>query len=238
MVRLVDQDEEYGTLGLGRMVLAGADTFGVVSIDDLIEPTLIYDIKVSNNKIQTEIFEILVWDVREWLPKSVDDPPSADLETDYTAARGGIARDNTLNKSGFPASEADVNPDNNTTAVVGAVSGTLGVTTGSVVPRNDAQWEFGSIVSDAIAADGNVVGEIRRLPENRVVYSPYGHNPSRHHMLLHANYYQWFNTDNYTAVADQALGMDARLMSIDLEEVLADRGVILNLADALTILTI
>lgn len=240
MPTLVDQDEEYGTVGLGRIVMAAADTYGVVSIDDIIEPTIIYDIKVSGNKVQTEITNILVWDVREFLPRlGGAEPPVTSHEDDVTSAHGGIYSDDSLDKTGYPATQGASGPDGAVASTAGLVAGTLNVTTPSASTGFVTEWEWFRSLTEEQDATGQITFSIDQLPKNRVTFSPYGRNITRHNMLTRANYYLWMQSTNLSSVvAETRLGMDARLMAIDLEEMLADRGVILNLADALTILTI
>lgn len=234
-IRLVDQDEEYGSIGLGQVAESAANTYSVASIDDIVEPTLIYDIDFSGNKVTTRIEEILVWDNRWWEFHMLNEIPVAGLEDDVTSVRAGIARDNSLDKSEFPTAEQFLAGEGN--SVVGASSGTLNVMNADTFPEVEAEVRFVDFADEEQTAVGQIL--IQYEPFQRYAYSPYQESGiTRHHLMTMANYYCWLVSFGLASAQTVGLSMEARLMSIDIEELFADRQVILNLADALTILTI
>lgn len=238
-VRLVDQDEEYGSVGLGLFALSATDVFSVASIDDIIEPTIIYDFDFGQRKISVKIEDILVWDVRRWEAEQLNSIAAAGGSDVTRELFAGVAKDNTLDKTGFPTVQPRVGGEGN--SVAGLASGTLNVMNQDTLPIIDAVLPFGTTFqNETIDGTGQLNHHYAKYAEKS--YTPYGgggDGPHRHHMLLHANYYMYANTTAYTStVASLSLAMDARLMSIDIEELFADRQVILNLADALTILTV
>lgn len=234
MITLVDQDEEYAMVGLGSVTESAANTYSIASIDDIIEPTIIYDLNFSGNKLVTKIENILVWDVREFVFSTLNETPITSLEDDVIRLRAGIAKDNTLDKTGFPSTLPQVGGEGAT--VVGASSGTLNVMNQDTLPAAEAIVSFLHT-----GVEENATGEI--VIENEdIIHYKYprksdGGNQS-HHVMTHANYYAFAVAAGFVAAQAISVAMDARLVSIDIDELFADRQVILNLADALTILTI
>jgi len=241
-VRWVDGQEHFGEVGLGNMVMSGVDAFSAVLLPTLIEPTIILTIKdkTARRILQSDIDDIIVWDLREWLPEIYEEIDVTGGEDALHQAFGGVVKEN-FTTAVVP--NADTIGDDTRSGGVGAqatgqaVAGVNVRSIGNEPVGYLARWEFWRVAHEEQAATSALTTLYSMLPKHRMNYSMYpSSNGVPVHKLLTARHYHWW-TDTLTAAtaAEVSLGMEATRKSIDIEEVMLDRGVFLSLLDALVI---
>lgn len=239
--RAVNGDEHYGQIGFGSMTQSGTNAFSTARLPAIAEPDIIIrDAKNVRNTLDFDIDEILVWDNRGWTPHVNFGFLGAAAEDITQNAVAGITKDNSAEATEAPTAFTvgqGVFPGGSGAAVTGTagVDGAAPMV-GQEIPRFEAFFDYGNFANDE-----NAVGEINMsgvdvLPKTQTEYKQYevdGNNV--HKMMTAAHYHVWLNTVGTGGARTISLGAEVRRMSVDLEEVLFDRAVLLSILDALLI---
>lgn len=237
-VRGIDGEEHYGTIGFGQMQMSALNTFSVGRLDSLVEPDLLLSMKSGKSLLDISIDDVLCWDVREWLPFTNMSPDGVGSEDTDQVADAGITKDNTVAADNHPTADTiaqGTHPGGNQASVTGS-SATSPQLSGQTTPRFEARWEYFRQIAEEQTAVGQILWPYSALPKNRVTYPHYEVNGvACHKLLTAAHYHLWMQTENVAATAFTSLGADVKRMSIDIEEVMFDREVILSILDAFRI---
>jgi len=243
-IRLIQGDFHFGNIGLGHMALSAANAFSAINIDNIIEPDVILkELNVGRRVISQDIDDLLVWDIRNWIVKTLSDglePDVAGGEDLAQIAKGGIVKDNDF--SGLQPTVDTIaqgtHPGGNLAAVAGAAAGggDAPVSIGQDVVEYEFDWEYMSNSNEEQTAVGHILHNWRNtIPRAELSYPMYLQDGwSVHQLLTAGRYHQWADSEGLSSGFTQSLGMNARRVSIDLLELIFDRGVLLTLLDALT----
>lgn len=238
-VRMIGHDMHYGQIGFGNMVQSGANTFSAAELAAICEPDLI--IKTGTGKrrvLDIDIDDVLVWDNRRWHLDALITPDSVGSENNTQAAEIGITTDNTSDSSNGPASAViaqGTRPGGTGTETTGGAPGTTRMA-GDDVPDYVMSWDFGLFANEENAAGDINIGGLVRRPRENVGYTPYEVDGiTCHYLMTAAHYWLWFATEGLAAAAACGIGASVRRMSIDLEELMFDREVLLSILDALVL---
>jgi len=237
-VRSVSFDEHYGELGLGSMSQSAANTFSNAPIATIIEPDIIIkDFKQGTRSVDIKIDDILVWDNRHWKVWSNNIVDVAGNEGLVSLAVGGITKDNTVEQTDGPTDELiaqGTHPGGNGAAVTGAATANNTTrTVGDEITRYVERFEFGQFGNEENATGEINNGAIRRVPYNNQRKSGYEVNGiTCHQLLTAAHYWVWSDSNALGSAMTLSLGIEARRMSIDINELMFDRSTLFSILDA------
>lgn len=238
--RSISHDEHFGKIGFGSMAMSAADTFSSIQLDAIMEPDLIIKTNAKRGQLDIAIDEVLVWDVRQWLPHVNVVTDFVGGEDKIQSIEGGIVKDLTINASQGPSTNTRAQ-GTNPGGQAAAVTGTAGVqgaarAAGSETPRWEAGWDFGRFSNEENAAgDINIAG-FSIYPLNETRQSPYQVDGNTCHLLLTAtHYWGWLTSAGIGTALNLGIGADVKRMSVDVEELFFDRAVLLSILDALVI---
>lgn len=239
-VRLVEGDEHFGHIGFGTVTLSAADTFSAALMPEIAEPDIIVKTKSTRKLLEVDIDDLLVWDNREWHARAGGGIDFVGAEDKTQTSRWGITKDNTVDANAAPTSDAisqGTRPGGNGAAVTGAAAGG-----GAGQPIMNVDVQPTRYVVDgeffAIGNEENAVGEInmgfsQTDSKHNQTYEDTGGNKS-HLLMTAAHYHAWHDTAGTGVAGNVGIGASVRKVSIDIDELLFDRGVLLSLLDALS----
>lgn len=240
-VRMIGNDEHYGQIGLGSMTMSAANAFSSAPLPGIIEPDLI--IKTGTGKrrvLDIDIDDVLVWDCRRWDVRVGTGIDLAGGESTLQQLEGGITKDNTSRTDDGPTADSvaeGTNPSGRGASVTGTAGLGTTVMNGEDVPRFEQYWDFGLFGNEENAAGEINNGAFSTKPKNsNLNYSPYQVDGiTVHKLLTAAHYWLWGDSAAMTAAITFHLGADVRRMSINVEELMFDREVLLSILDALVL---
>lgn len=242
-VRSLESDEHYSPIGFGAMTQSAADVFSSIPISNKIEPSFIIKTRSKSNLLAIEIEEVLVWDVRQWLPHCTSIIDFAGSQGQIQSIQAGIVKDNTAAQTDGPTAftiAQGVFPGGQSAAVAGT-AGVAGSTptTGDDVQAYVAGWDFGNSANEEQDATAQINwNAYRHYPWDNQAYGPYQVDGVTCHKLLTANHYwAWLETTGGGAVQTLSLGAEVTRKSVDFNEVLFDRESVLTILGALEIIS-
>ncbi len=240
-LRSVGHDEHYQHVGLGSVLASAANAFSAAMIAAIIEPDIIIKTGTGRRVLEIDIDDILVWDCRKWIGRSDATVDITGGENLRQAAAAGVTKDNTVEGTAQPTSDATAQgtlPGGNGAAITGGAGGGAAqiLTAGDEPPaRYVARFEF----FDNSDEEQSAVGQILTPVDNRIIevenqrYRVDGNDA--HLLLTAAHYHLWTEGTGLGAAETMALGMQARRMAIDVEELFFDRAVLTSILDALVV---
>jgi len=240
--RSINGDEHYGHIGFGSMDMSGADVFSSILLDAIIEPDIILSHDQDENSLDISIDNILVWDVEEWFPQVNTTYDIVGAEAKVQSIQGGLTKDNTGDASNGPTAELRTQGAN-AGGNRAAVTGTAGVldaarTSADEVTQFEEYWDFGIIGNEENATGEINMTGLQRTPLNNTRKSPYEIDGNTvHKMLTAAHYWMWLNTAGIGSAMTLGLGASVRKYSVDVQELMFDRAVLITLSSALSLHT-
>lgn len=243
-LRGISGDEHYGNVGLGSMVLSAADTFSTARMPAFMEPDIIISNKKTQKLLDINIDDILVFDCRKWNAHSAVLPDLATTVDTPHVSQAGIIKDNTAAGLAGPTANTiaqGTRPGGVELQVTGNQGGATAVQmVGEQVPRYEAYFDFQMDGVEEQTTVGQILTEGRFTPKNAEegIYSPYEVDGiTVHNLLTAAHYHFWAATDTKQSAAAFQIGMNAKRVSVDFEEVMFDREVLISILDALVVST-
>lgn len=238
-LRSIEGDEHYGIIGFGSMTLSGNDAFSTGTLPAIAEPDLIIANRTGRRTLEIDVKDVLVWDNQEWLPQTDSGADITGGENIPQEAKGGITKDNTVEANAIPTSDSvaqGTTPGGNGAAQVGATA-TSPTLIGQTAPRFVSRWEFWQNDNEEQSAVGHILHVTRGIPE-QIIPKYKGYVVNGHtvfYLMTAAHYHQWYDTNNLVAAGTQSVGGFVRRMSLDIQEVMFDREVLLSILDALVV---
>ncbi len=235
----VEGDSHYGHLGFGSMTQSAANAFSSAMLDAIVEPDIIIKPNVGRRRLEIDIEQILVWDIRKWFLRSDQRADEAGAENSASELLAFITADNSLKGNDSPKADSvaeGTRPGGDGAAVTGDADGTPPRMVGDESPRFEAQFQFIGIVDEEQTAVGQIL-----LPYSMIEewdYSPYQVDGLwAHHLLTSAHYALSADSNDLAAAATLSLGGSVRRMGVDFTELLFDRDILLSILDALSVQT-
>ncbi len=241
-VRMVEGDFHYGHLGLGSLIASAADTFSATIIDPAIEPDLIVTLAKGKSILEVEIDDVLLWDSRKIKYQSTNAPDRAAGGDTTQFDRAGITVDNTVNGNDAPTADTvaqGTRPSGGGVGVTGAAAGGPGTPT-NIGEQGLRYWdsvEFWATSNETVDATGQANHGFNQFAETE--FSPYTPDSDIvcHKLWTGAHYHAWTASTATGNSTTLDFGIDCRKMSVDVNELLFDRGVLLSLIEALSAFT-
>lgn len=237
-IRMIGHDEHYGRIGMGGVTQSAANAFSSAPLPAIIEPDLIISTGKDRSKLNIKIDDVLVWDCRRWDATTDGRPDTSGGENGIHELFAGITHDNVadLTAGGGPTAftvAEGVFPGGQAASVTGSAGLGTTIMAGDEVPRFEANFEF-----MAFANEENAVGEINQkyTKEATFKYEQYDvEGIAVHKLLTAAHYWFWVESTLLASAAAVQLGADVRRMSVDVQELMFDREVLLSILDALVL---
>ncbi len=237
-LRMIGHDEHYGRIGLGSMTQSATNAFSSAPLPAIIEPDIIIKTGSGRRVLEIDIDDILVWDVKVWDCQTNNAPDIVGGEDVLQTSQAVITKDNNaLVTDGGGPTAYSIAGRTFPGGLGAAVAGTAGLGTtvmnGTDTPPYEAFFEFLNFSSEANAAGQVNIQSSRWQRYHNSKYRVDGNDV--HKLLTAAHYWLAAETDNLAAAGTYSLGAEVRRMSIDVEEMMFDREVLLSILDALVV---
>lgn len=233
---LIGGDEHYGSVGFGNFTASTVNVFTAVRLGTTIEPTvLIKDVDKRSSVLDIKFDDVLVWDISHWNVRLLIswDVTSQDVNQESV---GGVTVDNTSGVNDQPT--ADTIAQGTKPGGDGATI-TSGTTTGQVNPRFEMGWATEASANETADATGQSTrtGQIHH-PDVHPQPKAVPDNGNWFYKLLTSRaYHAWMDGNAQATAVSASIGAQARRVSVGLDEVLFDRGGIVDILTALQAIT-
>lgn len=219
MPKVLPIDQLPGEVTFGNLTESSANTFTAAQIpDDIVSPDIIIDKDLFLGG-GLNIEQVLAWDVYAWEPFTnarADISAGLNLVQEFN---GGITKENTVDSSDGPT--ADTNPQETRPGAGNAASNTNYV----------RRWTWGYGANESEDATGQInrpTPDAQKFEKEQMTILTPGPR-SYYYPMLAAHYHLWGEGFNLNGASVMQLGVQARRIEVEFEELMFDREAFLGI---------